>query len=298
MAELEDWFHKYNSWSFSKHRLWGQCKLSYYYRYIATALKSPKNLDIPKLKKLKDLTPKFALQGKLLHQVLENHIEQLCLGREMSESWAIKRYVPRVEYYRRTATENLIEFFNGETVDPAFFNRIQANGIEQLATYFGTIWPQLKDRKYLKHEKFDKFSAGDVPAMVKVDYVSEARDGVIVLSDWKTGKENGDAESDLQMGVYTLWAMQNYNKDSGQIRSELVYLASGRIQPYEFKRKHLQYIRDTIIEDFRTMNEGFDIDRFEPDPHPSKCLSCNFATVCPHSMATEALEGETASIES
>ena len=42
---LEDWYHRYNGWSFSKHRLWNLCKRAYYYRYIGTALKESKDLD-------------------------------------------------------------------------------------------------------------------------------------------------------------------------------------------------------------------------------------------------------------
>ncbi|MFP4052094.1 MAG: recombinase RecB, partial [Thermoplasmata archaeon] len=85
MVELEDWFYKYNSWSFSKHRLWNSCKLAYYYQYIGPALKNPEELDVKILRELKELKNKFALQGILIHEVIEDQISQYQNGKNMSE---------------------------------------------------------------------------------------------------------------------------------------------------------------------------------------------------------------------
>jgi CRISPR/Cas system-associated exonuclease Cas4 (RecB family) len=289
MVELEDWYYRYNAWSFSKHRLWSLCKRAYYYRYIGTAMKESEELDIPKLKRLKDLDPRFALQGKLIHEVLENQIGQHYLGRELSEKGAKVQYTQRVEQYRKMAKETLIESFNGETIDEKFFDNIRAKGIDQISMFFGVIWPQLKDLEYLRHEKFDRFKVGDVEAIVKVDYISKTKDDKLVVSDWKTGADNEEYESDLQIGTYVLWAMENYGKDPEEIRSELIYLTTGVMRSYEFSVKQLEEIKGKIVEDFEIVNKRYDIDYFPPDPNPKKCLSCQFATVCPHSMAIEQL---------
>ena len=285
MVELENWFYKYNAWSFSKHRLWGLCKRAYYYRYIGTAMKESEDLDILKLKRLKDIDPRFALQGKLIHEVLENQIGQHYLGRGLSEKGAKIQYTQRIEQYRKMAKETLIEYFNGETIDEAFFDNIRAKGIDQISMFFGVIWPQLKDLEYLRHEKFDRFKVGDVEALVKVDYISKTKDDKIVVSDWKTGADNEAYESDLQIGAYVLWAMENYEKEPEEIRSELIYLTTGVMRSYEFSMEQLEENKRKIVEDFEEMNKTFDIDYFNPDPNPRKCLGCHFATVCPHSMA-------------
>ena len=290
MVELEDWFYRYNAWSFSKHRLWGQCKQAYYYRYIGTALKKSEYLNISKLKQLKDLTPRFALQGKLIHEILENQIGQHHLGREMNEKGAKMQYTQRVEQYRKKAEYTLIEYFNGEPIDETFFDTIRANGLDQIGMFFGVVWPQLKDLEYLRHEKFDKFKVGDVEAIVKVDYISKTKGGKLVVSDWKTGADKEEYESDLQIGAYVLWAMTNYEKEPEEIRSELIYLTTGVMRSYEFSLKQLEEIERKIIEDFGDMNKTFDIDYFNPDPNPKKCLSCHFSTVCHHSMAIEELD--------
>ena len=290
-VELEDWFYRYNVWSYTKHRLWGICKRAYYYRYIGPALKSAENLNTQKLKRLKMLNSRFALQGILLHEVIENKIGQNHLGREMSESIAKAQYIQRVEQYRRVAKETLTEYFNGEPMNEAFFGSIRANGLDQISMFFGVIWPQLKDLEYLRHEKLDRFKVGDVEAIVKADYVSKTKDDIIVVSDWKTGANDEKYESELQIGVYVLWAMQYYEKEPEEVRSELVYLRTGIMQSYEFSRGQLEGIKGKVVDDFKDINRTFDIEYFNPDPSPEKCLSCQFATVCPHSMAIEQLDG-------
>jgi len=290
-VELEDWFYRYNVWSYTKHRLWGICKRAYYYRYIGPALKNAGSLNTQKLKRLKKLNSRFALQGILIHEVIENKIGQSHLGREMSESVAKAQYTRRVEQYRRMAKETLTEYFNGEPMNEAFFDSIRTRGLDKIGMFFGVIWPQLKDLEYLRHEKLDRFKVGEVEAIVKADYVSKTKDGIIVVSDWKTGASDEEYESELQIGAYVLWATQYYEKEPEEVRSELVYLTTGIMQSYEFSRRQLEGIERKIVDDFEDINRTFDIERFNPEPSPEKCLSCQFATVCPHSMAVEQLNG-------
>lgn len=287
MKKLEDWFYRYNAWSFSKHRLWGLCKRAYYYRYIGTALKESEELDIEKLKMLKNLNSRFALQGKLIHEVIENQIGQHYLGRKMSKGVAETQYTQRVDQYRKTPKGILTEYFNGEPVEETFFDTIRKDGLDQISMFFGAIWPQFEDLEYLKHEEFDRFKVGDVKAVVKVDYISKTKDGTLVVTDWKTGADKKEYESDLQLGSYVLWATENYGKEPKEIRSELVYLTTGIMRSYGFSVEQLQEIKKKITEDFKNMNKTFDIKYFKPTSSPKKCLSCQFATVCPQSMVGE-----------
>lgn len=145
------------------------------------------------------------------------------------------------------------------------------------------------DLEYLRHEKFDRFKIGDVAAIVKVDYVCKTKEGKIVLCDWKTGIDNVEYESDLQIGAYALWAMESYKKEPEDIRSELIYLTSGAMRTYEFSMDELNKIKGMIVADFGEMNKIYDINYFQPDPEPKKCLSCQFATVCRHSRPSSTL---------
>jgi CRISPR/Cas system-associated exonuclease Cas4 (RecB family) len=289
MANFESWFFKYNNWSYSKHRLFNLCKRYFYYRYIGTALKNSNDFDIYKLKRLKDLNSRYALEGLLIHSVIENQIGQHFIGRELNEGGAKSQFVKRVEQYRNTAIDTLTEFYNGLS-DDAFFERVKSEGQEKIGMFFGVIWPQLKDLEYLKHEDFDRFKINDVEITVKVDYVSKTKNDIIVLTDWKTGADNEEYENDLQIGTYVLWAMQYYQKDPSQIRSELAYLKTGMMHPYEFSPNDLEQIRETIIDDFQKMNASYDIIEYPTSPSGRKCISCQFGTICPDSMKDHFIE--------
>lgn len=291
MVELENWFYRYNAWSFSKHRLRDSCKLAYYYRYIGTALKSSDEIDIMNLKKLKDLKSRNAIQGIIIHEVLENQMGQHFIGRGINEESAKAQYTQRLEQYRKTAKYTIIEYYNGLPLDEKFFDYARSEGLDKIGMFFGVIWPQFKDLEYLKHEKFDRFTTNDVDCIVKADYVSKTRDDIIVVSDWKTGVDNEGYESELQIGVYVLWAMDYYNTEREKVRSEMVYLTTGVMRPYEFENDRLEAIKSQITEEFEKMNETYEMDYFTPSPEPRKCLGCQFSTVCPHSLAKEALEG-------
>jgi len=168
-----------------------------------------------------------------------------------------------------------------------FFDTIRVDGLDQIGTFFDVIWPQLEEQQYLRHEKFDKFTVDDVKAIVKVDYVSKTKDDKIVITDWKTGADREEYESDLQIGAYVLWAIQQYNKRPEDIKSELVYLATGTIRPHEFSIEEIDKIKRKITLDYKEMNEKYEIDYFQADPKSYKCLSCQFASVCPDRIDSE-----------
>lgn len=211
------------------------------------------------------------------------------IGRGTSEESAKAQYIQLLEQYRKKAKDTLIEYHNGYPIDEKLFDYIRFEGMDKISMFFGVIWPQFRDLEYLRHEKFDRFKFNEIECIVKADYVSETKDDIIVVSDWKTGSDKEEYENDLQIGVYVLWAMDYYQTEVDKIRSEMVYLTTGVMRPYEFKEEQLSEIKEKIITDFDEMNETYEIDNFPPDPEPRKCLSCQFSTVCPHSLAKEAI---------
>lgn len=286
MAKLRNWFHKYNTWSFTKHTLWKQCKRAYYYRYIGTALWDSDEFDVDELKQLKNLDGKHVIKGKIIHDLLEEQIEAHHRQQQMNEGRTKEECVRRVEEYRKEP-EKIVEYYNGEKVDEYFFDRMRTDGIDQLDMFFGVVWPQLANFAYLRHEKFDRFTIENTPAIVKVDYISKDAQGNVTISDWKTGADNEDYENSLQIGGYALWAMEYYGLRSEQITSQLVYLTTGTIRQYEFSEEELENIKGLIISDFEQMNQTYEIETFVPAPTQRKCISCQFDSICPHSLSKE-----------
>jgi CRISPR/Cas system-associated exonuclease Cas4 (RecB family) len=280
MQNLEDWFFKFNSWSFSRHQLLNYCKRAYYYRYIGSASKSSKVLDVEKIKRLKGLKSKFVVQGILVHDSIEDQITQHYMGRDVNQISAQEKYLKRLNGFQTTADITITECFNGEHIDPAFFDSIRISGVEMLDTFFTIVWPTLKRLEYLSHEQFDNFKIGTVPVTVKLDYITKNNVDKLVLSDWKTGKER--RESNLQLGAYVLFAMQKYNKTPDDIFSEIIYLASsGKPRPYRFSSDQLDEVKEIIISDYERMNATYEMDSFPADPSPKKCINCPFASLCP-----------------
>jgi len=280
MQNFEDWFEKFNTWSFSRHQLLNRCKRAYYYHHIASALKSSPILDVSKIKRLKGLRSKYVVQGSLVHDAIEDQITQHYYGRNVSQESAQESFLKRLKGFETCADDMITEFFNGKKTDPAFFENIRPSGTEMLDTFFKIVWPNLKPLEYLSHEKFDRFILEEVPVTVKLDYITKSDSGKFVLSDWKTGKER--RESNLQLGAYVLFAMQKYDTVPENIFSEIIYLASsGRSRPYHFSSDQLDEVKEIVVSDFDIMNASYEIDSFPADPSPQKCFTCSFASVCP-----------------
>ena len=290
MVELEDWFHKYNRWSFSKHRLWDECRRQYWYRYIGTALRTADDVDVARLKALRGLTPRAALEGMLVHDAIEKQMDRFAKGMNVSEESAGKHLVSEMAKFTGTPRDKIIEFHNGLEPPGDYFEQVRSGGIEKLGTFFRTIWPVIKESEHLRHEKFDEVSLGDVLATVKVDLACRTADDMIVVYDWKTGRDNPAYESELQLGAYVLWATSYYDVGPENVRSELVYLATGNVRRHEFTTEQLERIGRLIVSDFKRMNRSYEMGAFAFDPYPWKCLGCRFATVCPRSIHSDVLE--------
>jgi ATP-dependent DNA helicase RecQ len=152
--DVEDWFYEYNTWSFTKHKIWNECKRAYYYNYIAPALKQiPEELR-QKLRALKSLESRFSLKGKLIHEAIEVHLSQRIPGSDTGKNRAKQYYAKNVNGFRKNAGSNITEYFNGDHIDASFFDRILEEGFLQIDLFFDNIMPEFDNLDYLQHEKF------------------------------------------------------------------------------------------------------------------------------------------------
>jgi len=284
MVKFQNWFHKYNAWSYTKHRLWRECRRAYYYNYIGAALEISTEIDIAKIKHLKKLDGRFVIQGKIIHEIIEKFIKDYQSKKKFSEDDAREEFINQIESYRKTAKTSLIEYVNGAEVSEAFFDRARENGLDQLSLFFGVIWPQIENYRYLQHEEFDNFFVDGVKAIVKIDYVCKNDSGEVLIYDWKTGVDNEEYESDLQISAYALWAQHKYGLHPSQIICNLVYLTSGAIKTYQFTDQQLNDLQTLMSSDFRDMNSNYELVNFPPSPNIKVCPGCHFATVCPSAL--------------
>lgn len=129
-------------------------------------------------------------------------------------------------------------------------------------------------------EEFDNFTVNGVKTIVKIDYVCKSESGKVLIYDWKTGSDNEEYESDLQIGAYALWAKHKYGLVPDQIECNLVYLTSGVIKNFQFTDQQLNELNALAVLDFRDMNSNYEQENYPPNPSEKNCLGCHFATVC------------------
>jgi CRISPR/Cas system-associated exonuclease Cas4 (RecB family) len=193
---------------------------------------------------------------------------------------AMNAFSKKVSLYKNVGGETFTEYHNGEKIPDSFFSAIDANGKVCLKTFFKK-WPGYQNQECLRHEDFDHFSIGDVGVTVKVDFVGKLPDGTLILIDWKTGRDDDEYETELQMAAYVLWAKEFYRKSADEISTELVFLKTGAIKPYAFYEEQLREVEEMIPKEFGAMNAGYEYGDFPARPSQRECMSCRFAEVCP-----------------
>ena len=111
-------------------------------------------------------------------------------------------------------------------------------------------------------------------------------DGTLILTDWKTGRDDDEYETELQMAAYVLWAKEYYQKSADEISTELVFLKTGATKPYAFFDEQLHEVLGLIPREFAIMNASYEYGDFPARPSQRECMSCRFAEVCPDSSVT------------
>lgn len=282
MPELDPFFHQINSWSFTRHTVWNRCQRQYYFEYIAQYVKTDPIVNPEKIRYLKNFNSKFVVQGQLIHDIIDQQIHLHCEHKPMDREAALAAFSKKVSLYKGVGGETFTEYHNGEKIPNSFFDYIEQNGRTCLHTFFGK-WPDYAGRECLRHETFDHFRIGDVGVTVKVDFATKMPDGTLVLTDWKTGRDDDEYETELQMKAYVLWAMQYYRMRPDDIRTELVFLKTGKVRPYSFFWEQLFELQEIIPQEFADMNASYEYADFPARPSQRECLSCKFAEVCPDS---------------
>lgn len=272
-------WRKYWGWSNTKRHQWETCRKQYWFSYVqrfAHAYGSDASAELKFLGR--DLASLGMLTGSLVHDAIEDQVQHHQLTREVSPGEAKARVRRRVDEMRAAPNKHLVEAVNGHDLD--FDAELTARAdaaCDLLDAFFADTWPRYADLDYVLHEELDKFTLDGVPVIVVADLVSRTDDGTLLVTDWKTGRRQADADDHLQLATYILWAVQRWGVAPEDVEGELVYLQDGHVDATRRTAEDLEDVRSTIVDQSRTMLDATD---FPADPGPDKCPWCPFATVC------------------
>jgi hypothetical protein len=287
------------SWSASRHDTFATCRRRYYYAYYAA------NED-PEIKRLKKLSALPLWAGSVVHETIEAFLKSHDALPSPEEQEAIVKAAVHADMlgaWRESEGGGDFRLFEHEYQVPVEQEdkRLAVNTVmRSLRNFFKseTLREALAGgrERWLALEDLVSFPVGDVEVFLRMDLAFRARDGRVVIVDWKTGRAEGRF-NEVQIAGYALYAAaQGWVGDPEEILTELNYLVIPRSRRRTVKRQQLDHARSFIARSARDMRALLldplgNLARLEDFPmidRPRVCRRCNFRRLC--FPRTEALE--------
>jgi CRISPR/Cas system-associated exonuclease Cas4 (RecB family) len=281
VPQMNEYWRKMFKWSKSKQDTFDGCRRKFYYAYIARYEGYQGNPLREQVLKLKDLKALPMWQGEIIHQAVQNTITQAELGRTPNPAGAEKMIETAVARGRQAAKTMFVEEVNGIGIAPEKFDRVRDEAIAQIKNFCEIVWPNYEKVEQVRHEDFDEFPTPSVTVVLKADFVSRAPNGIITITDWKTGKEDTEEIGESrQLTTYILWATKKFALPPERVRGELVYLKTGTTNATKRSAAELEGFEKQIqawSKEILSVSEEGDL---PPKPDEWSCRSCPFATMC------------------
>ena len=279
---MNTYWRKLFGWSKSRQTLWDDCKLAYYYQYIGKWEGYPGDPERERIQRLSKLKKIIFWKGELIHEVIRNQVALHSQNKPLLEEGARKYFIQQVEEVKLHPENLITEVVNGMTVSDTQYEEARTDGLKQLDNFFSIIWPQYRNRRLLEYERLNSFHVRGTKVWAQVDLATQVNDDRIVITDWKTGDERWfDSNTDEQMSVYILWAIDRFSALPSQVSAELVFLRTGELKSIEKSESQLDELKVSISMRAQKMLSVQNESDFTPKPAERKCRECNFATICP-----------------
>ena len=279
------------SWSASRHDTFATCRRRYYYAYYAA------NED-PEIKRLKKLSALPLWAGSVVHETIEAFLKSRDALPSPEEQEAIVKaavHSDMLSAWRESEAGGDFRLFEHEYQVPVEQEdkRLAVNTVmRSLRNFFKseTLREALAvgRERWLALEDLVSFQVGDVEVFLRMDLAFRARDGRVVIVDWKTGRAEGRF-NEVQIAGYALYAAaQGWVGDPEEILTELNYLVVPRSRRRTVKRQQLDHARSFIARSARDMKALLldplaNLARLEDFPmidRPQVCRRCNFRRIC------------------
>jgi len=143
------------------------------------------------------------------------------------------------------------------------------------------LWPHFSGQTYVMHERLDSFDLEGIRIRVQVDLATRSKGGEFVISDWKTGMELDPELTDLQMGIYALWASAGMGERLDEVITQVVNLRTGQLARRSPDTDLLARVGSQLGIEARETAPPLRKDLLKPLPALEKCLACRFLRKCP-----------------
>lgn len=299
MGKLKNEF----SWSNSRNDIFRECPRKYYYSYYGHwggwEFDAPDEVrQIYILGKLKN---RFMWAGGVVHNSIKNVLEETKSGRVPLRDRLIEITKEQMRhdfessknkiYWQDPKSCALFEHeYNVEVKEEKW--KDLWNHVETCIQNFynSDIFDMVKNIDFslwLPIEEFQAFLFEDTKINVKLDFAYRDRNGSIIIIDWKTGKSER-ARSDVQLGCYTLFAIDYWNVDSEKVRTieyNLYHkrgitnkLDAAEIEEVKgYMRKSIRGMKALLVDPVQNIASQ---DNFARTLNRELCKTCNFKRVC------------------
>ncbi|NQT28634.1 MAG: PD-(D/E)XK nuclease family protein [Candidatus Omnitrophica bacterium] len=298
------------TWSFSRDRLFNDCRRAYFYHYYASwgGWEARANQICRKAYILKNMRSIDAWIGDIVHQVIKWILKSKAgdsatifkEGRDISHEEAVKTAKSLLtktwEQSRNRRWEenikqnlNLFEhYYNHEPSREQLKIKLEkvANSIRNFYKS-GLLekFSKMSNENFLSIDELDSFNFEGTKTFAIPDFA--IRDGSeYLLYDWKTGKKND--KDIMQLSCYSLFATSKWQVSEDQIKVIPAYLAQDEFLPSPAEALSSEQTKDYIrrsIEEMKsvlldTVSNKADINDFSKTDILWRCQRCKFREIC------------------
>ncbi|MDD5194258.1 MAG: PD-(D/E)XK nuclease family protein [Candidatus Omnitrophica bacterium] len=289
------------SWSYSRDRLFLECRRAYYYHYYASWggwEREASDLS-KKAYLLRNIQNLDAWIGDIVHQVIKWILENQIQGNTVLHDEAInktkqmflktweqsrgKLWVNNVKH-----NLNLFEHYYNRELSRGFLAEKLVKAQRSITNIYScglleTISGLSKDC-ILRVDELDSFDFEGIKIFAVPDFA--IKNELYTLYDWKTGKPT-DKDA-LQLSCYTLYAHDKWKATIDNIQLVPVYLAQEEVSLNPIKALKTEevktYIRSSISEMKSCLKDASaniaDIDKLPKTNDGWRCKNCRFQEIC------------------
>lgn len=294
------------SWSKSRDEEFRECQRKYFYDKYASwggwDKHSPEEARQAYI--LKNLKNRWAWKGESVHHTIETILKAARNNSPLSVTEALDLLTETMRMDYRSSKDKrylndpkkstgLFEHEYEKGISDATWKKIHEESVQCLKSFLhSSLYQELSGEPkgdWLLIEDLEEFDFEGSKIFVKLDFARK-KDGKIEIYDWKTGK-NDNTDAGIQIGAYTLYAMQKWKIDHTDIRAYLFNLSQSAPTPDEqpvdeaLLQKASQAMRESIVAMKKLLldakkNIPLPRENFTFTENTRLCDFCNFKKIC------------------